>query len=183
VLRSAVQCCAVQCSAVLASKLASDSTAPFSSPGLPDFSWHNIPKRGKIYQITTKLPNFLQIAQMSITYSKWSYNIQSFSILRPSKIYPNWYFWFENLSSGKPVLDWLLEAETANPVLKGSRLHKPNYPWQVSPTTRIETTRSAYIHSLTFPLLHLVPWHGSVVYWYRLRSIWVVRSNPARVHI
>jgi hypothetical protein len=25
--------------------------------GLPDFSWHNIPKRGKIYQITTTLPN------------------------------------------------------------------------------------------------------------------------------
>jgi hypothetical protein len=26
--------------------------------GLPDFSWHNIPKRGKIYKITTKLPNW-----------------------------------------------------------------------------------------------------------------------------
>jgi hypothetical protein len=24
-------------------------------PGLPDFSWYNIPKQGKIYQITTKL--------------------------------------------------------------------------------------------------------------------------------
>jgi hypothetical protein len=24
---------------------------------LPDFSWHNIPKRGKRYQIATKLPN------------------------------------------------------------------------------------------------------------------------------
>jgi hypothetical protein len=27
-------------------------------PGLPDFSWYKIPKRGKIYQMTTK-------------YSKW----------------------------------------------------------------------------------------------------------------
>jgi hypothetical protein len=25
--------------------------------GLSDFSWHNLPKRGKIYQIGTKLPN------------------------------------------------------------------------------------------------------------------------------
>jgi hypothetical protein len=25
--------------------------------GLPDFSWYNIPKRGKIYQITIKIPN------------------------------------------------------------------------------------------------------------------------------
>jgi hypothetical protein len=28
-----------------------------SYAGLPDFSWYNIPKQGKIYQITTKLPN------------------------------------------------------------------------------------------------------------------------------
>jgi hypothetical protein len=26
----------------------------------------------------------------------------SFSILRPSKIYPNWDFWFENKPSGNP---------------------------------------------------------------------------------
>jgi hypothetical protein len=25
-----------------------------SQPGLPDFSWYNVPKRGKIYQITIK---------------------------------------------------------------------------------------------------------------------------------
>jgi hypothetical protein len=25
-------------------------------PELPDFSWYNIPKRGKIYQMTTKWP-------------------------------------------------------------------------------------------------------------------------------
>jgi hypothetical protein len=27
--------------------------------GLSDFSWHNIPKRGKIYKISTKIPNFV----------------------------------------------------------------------------------------------------------------------------
>jgi hypothetical protein len=25
--------------------------------GLPDLSWHNIPNRGQMYQIATKLPN------------------------------------------------------------------------------------------------------------------------------
>jgi hypothetical protein len=33
--------------------------------------------------------------------------MQTFSNLRPSKIYPNWYFWFENKPSGNPVLVWL----------------------------------------------------------------------------
>jgi hypothetical protein len=26
-------------------------------PGLPDFYWYNVPKQGKILQMTTKLPN------------------------------------------------------------------------------------------------------------------------------
>jgi hypothetical protein len=39
---------------------------------LPDFSWHNIPKRGKIYQITTTLPNGHKIYQMTVKYSKLS---------------------------------------------------------------------------------------------------------------
>jgi hypothetical protein len=51
----------------------------------------HIPKRGKIYQITTTLPNGHKIY------------ITALSILRPSKIYPNWDFWFENKPSGNPV--------------------------------------------------------------------------------
>jgi hypothetical protein len=39
--------------------------------GLPDFSRHNVPKRGKIYQITTNLPNDDKLYRMTITYSKW----------------------------------------------------------------------------------------------------------------
>jgi hypothetical protein len=42
------------------------------------FSWYNIPKRGKIYQITTKytklpqnIPNYHKIYQISIEYIKW----------------------------------------------------------------------------------------------------------------
>jgi hypothetical protein len=31
-----------------------------SCAGLPDFSWYNIPKRVKIYQITTKYTKWLQ---------------------------------------------------------------------------------------------------------------------------
>jgi hypothetical protein len=70
--------------------------------GLPDFSWHNIPKRGKIYLITTTLPNGHKILQMAVKYPEWPWNIPAFSIIRPSKIYPNWYFWFENKPSGNP---------------------------------------------------------------------------------
>jgi hypothetical protein len=38
--------------------------------GLPDFSQHNIPKRGKIYQNAAKLPNGHKIYQMAFIYSK-----------------------------------------------------------------------------------------------------------------
>jgi hypothetical protein len=31
-----------------------DAVLLLSDPWLPDFSWHNIPKRGKIHQITIK---------------------------------------------------------------------------------------------------------------------------------
>jgi hypothetical protein len=48
-------------------------------PGLPDFCWGNIPKRGKIYQKTT-------------TYTKLSQNNPKISCPRPSKVYQNWYF-------------------------------------------------------------------------------------------
>jgi hypothetical protein len=44
----------------------------------------------KIYQIATKLPQGHKI--FLITIKK-----PTFSILRPTKIYPNWYFWFENM--------------------------------------------------------------------------------------
>jgi hypothetical protein len=40
-----------------------------SESGLPDFSQHNIPKRGKMYQITIKLPNGRYIFQMGIKIS------------------------------------------------------------------------------------------------------------------
>jgi hypothetical protein len=38
-----------------------------SYPGLPDFSWYNIPKREKyIYQITKKLPIVQKVYQMAV---------------------------------------------------------------------------------------------------------------------
>jgi hypothetical protein len=71
--------------------------------GLPDFSWHNIPKRGKIYQTTKKLPNFHYVKMQNCPKKfKWPYNMQTFSIPRPPKIYPNWDFWFEKIPSGNP---------------------------------------------------------------------------------
>jgi hypothetical protein len=44
-------------------------------------------KTGKIYQMTTKLQNGHKMYQH----------------LRPFKICPNWYFWFEKIPSGNPA--------------------------------------------------------------------------------
>jgi hypothetical protein len=54
---------------------------------------------GKIFQMTTNCHKLYQIA---IKYSKLSQNIKTFSIPRPSKMCPNWDFWFENKPSGNP---------------------------------------------------------------------------------
>jgi hypothetical protein len=39
---------------------------------------------------------------MYAKYSKWPENKTTFSNLGPSKIYPNWDFWFEKKPSGNP---------------------------------------------------------------------------------
>jgi hypothetical protein len=51
-----------------------------------------------------------KIYQTTIDYTKWQLIIPNghkiyklFFILRPSKIYPNWDFWFENKPSGNPA--------------------------------------------------------------------------------
>jgi hypothetical protein len=43
--------------------------------------------------------------QMAIKYTKWLENLPTSSIARPSKIYPNWNFWFENMPSGNPDVE------------------------------------------------------------------------------
>jgi predicted metalloenzyme YecM len=48
-----------------------------------------------MYQIATKL-------HKPIKYSTWPNNIPTLPIPRPSKIYPNLDFWFENMPSGNP---------------------------------------------------------------------------------
>jgi hypothetical protein len=73
--------------------------------GCQNFLGPNIPKWEKIYPTTTnytKLPYIIPndhelyqtaihyVCQMAIKYSKLSQNITTFSIPRPSKIYPNW---------------------------------------------------------------------------------------------
>jgi hypothetical protein len=82
---------------------------------LPDFSWHNIPKQGKISQTAPKLPNSHNIYEMAVIYFKWPHNVPTFSIPRPSKIDPNWDFWYENMPSGNPDADegffvWVSES-------------------------------------------------------------------------
>jgi hypothetical protein len=70
--------------------------------GLPDFSWYNIPKRGKICQITTRFQNAHNICPTVVKYSEWRDYITTIFIPRPSKIYPNWDFWSEKKLSGNP---------------------------------------------------------------------------------
>jgi hypothetical protein len=62
------------------------------------------PKPEKCTKSTRNAQNGNDISQMSVEYSKRTQNISTFSNLRPSKIYPNCTFWFENKPSGKPVL-------------------------------------------------------------------------------
>jgi hypothetical protein len=44
----------------------------------------------------------IRSSKMAVKYSKWSLKISPFSNLRPSKINPNWDFWFEKKPSGNP---------------------------------------------------------------------------------
>jgi hypothetical protein len=63
--------------------------------GCQIFSWHNIPKWGKYTKLLQYIPNGREIGQMAL----------KCTIAGPSKIYPNCYFWFENIPSGNPALE------------------------------------------------------------------------------
>jgi hypothetical protein len=56
---------------------------------------------GTTYQNGKNIPNYHNIYQMAVKCK----NIPTSSIARPSKIYPNLDFWFENIPSGNPVGD------------------------------------------------------------------------------
>jgi hypothetical protein len=75
-------------------------------PGLPDFSWSKIPKRGKFYPITTKctkcplnISNGHKINKyVKIFHSKTLQNL------------PKLGFWFENKPSGNPGVSYNASA-------------------------------------------------------------------------
>jgi hypothetical protein len=75
-------------------------------PGLPEISWHNIPKWGKMYQMGNKLPNGYNtylpnsrnIFQMAIEYTTLFYS-------NALKNVPNLGFWSENIPSGNPAFN------------------------------------------------------------------------------
>jgi hypothetical protein len=56
-------------------------------PWLPDFSCHNIPKRRKMHQIATELPNEHKIYQMAIEYTNLFHS-------KALKNLPKLGFWF-----------------------------------------------------------------------------------------
>jgi hypothetical protein len=65
---------------------------------LPDFSLHNIPKGGKIYQNSTKLPNDHKMFKMAVVYSK----CPNVPFQDPPKFTQIVIFWFGNIPSGNP---------------------------------------------------------------------------------
>jgi hypothetical protein len=60
--------------------------------GLPDISWCNMPKFGKIYQIAIGIMHIPNCNRM----------YQHYPVLGPSKYTKIEIFWFENLPSGNP---------------------------------------------------------------------------------
>jgi hypothetical protein len=71
---------------------------------LPDFSWYNKPKRKKYTKMgEVCIPNGHKMYQMAGGATKWAYNTPTSSIAKPSKIYSNWDFGFENIPSGNPA--------------------------------------------------------------------------------
>jgi hypothetical protein len=71
--------------------------------GCQIFLGQNIPKWEQFTKLPQTIPNCHTLCQIAIKYSKWSQNITTFSIPRHFKIYPNWYFWFENKPSSNPA--------------------------------------------------------------------------------
>jgi hypothetical protein len=66
-----------------------------------------------------KISNGHKIYQMAVKLTKWPLNIPTSSIAKPSIIYPNWDFWFENKPSGIPAVlrglaFWLAFIELLN---------------------------------------------------------------------
>jgi hypothetical protein len=90
--------------------------SPESRPGLPDFTFYNIPKRKIFFQMTIK----------SAKYTKWPKSTPTFTIARPFKIYPNCDFLVWNYVIWQPCirLNCLLkpESETVSPSFARIRL-------------------------------------------------------------
>jgi hypothetical protein len=76
-------------------------------------------KEGKIYQTTTKiLPNVhLPKCKIALKFPTGHFCIPTFSIPRPSKIYHNCDFWFENMPFGNPGFHYAVK-DKKNPDLK-----------------------------------------------------------------
>jgi hypothetical protein len=78
---------------------------------LPDFCRYKIPKWEKYTILPQNIPNVHKIYQKYVKWTECPYNIPTSSIARPSKIYPNLAFWFENKPSGNPANNSEFQAE------------------------------------------------------------------------
>jgi hypothetical protein len=63
----------------------------------------------------------------------------TFSIPRPSKIYPNWGFWYENKPSGNPALDVVLSGHLMDLkiILKNGKTIDPLYLCRMEPLLKL----------------------------------------------
>jgi hypothetical protein len=97
-----------------------------------------VPKRGKNISYGHKVTKWPQNYQMTIKYtvhkvtmySRWPENIPTFVLPRPSKIYPNWGFWWELYTIWQPWFRserdgesslWLNEAKLSNKKLNANK--------------------------------------------------------------
>jgi hypothetical protein len=72
-------------------------------PGLPDFSGHIIPKRGKVYQTIKKLPNVYEKCKIALKFSSGHTMRQPSPFQGPPKFSQIGIFWLEKIPSGNPV--------------------------------------------------------------------------------
>jgi hypothetical protein len=72
--------------------------------GLPDFFSAHHTKTGKIYQMATKCTKWSLNIPFGSKINKMALKIPTFFIARPSKIYPNLDFLFENIPSGNTAM-------------------------------------------------------------------------------
>jgi hypothetical protein len=93
--------------------------------GLPDFFRYKIPKRKTYTKCPQNAPSGHKIyVQFASKILKMAIKVPTSSMARPSKIYPHWDFWFENIPSGHTALYIGMQAFNGTKILQ----MEPGFP-------------------------------------------------------